>query len=688
MRFRTQNKQIVPVKVTKPRRLSLWLFAPVAFTLALTGIIHWRVELFDFSVGDLKQTLAEAGKLRDEGNSRGGARLVKKFLAKGEATLPLQLALAELSLDIGDYQTANAAIEKAASLKADPSDLSALKAHVLWFRGETDAARELLLAGPHSPGFKVYAARLMGKIQSSAGNYSAADAAFASALELDNNNSKTWSDISEHRLLVGNQKGAWQAAQKALAINTKNVRAIELLGRLARFDQGMAPALKWFERGLALSPDDIPLLEEQAATLGELGRASEMLAVVRKIVSLDRRNGQAYYMQAVIAARAGKYPLARRILLLAGAAINELPAAQMLLGISEYQSGNFNAAILSFQKLLERQPYNMRVRNMLARSMYRSGDALDSLEVIGRTAMRTDASKYSQNLAGRALEALDRRQEATKFLDIASQSTGGSGGILPEQLSNITTADEARRDPGDARRVIPQIRNLAASGQLAAAQSEADRLQRENPGIADAHILSGDVAMLRGQISTAILDYEAARKISFSEGAFLKLVDAYRNSKDERAARQVINAFLRANPANWQALRLHAYAMLDDGNWGAALPTLTVLQARIGYNEPVLMTNLARAYSGLDRHDEAVAIANTALKIAPANFMVNRYAGLIFAKSKKHPKASVELLEKALSYFPGNVDLQKALGVAKVEYAKMPKLKVKRQKAKSRAKQR
>ena len=94
-----------------------------------------------------------------------------------------------------------------------------------------------------------------------------------------------------------------------------------------------------------------------------------MLKVARKIISLDSRNAKAYYMQAVIAARADNYDLAKRLLPRLGR-FADLPAPMLLSGVVEYETGNVERAIEQFQRLLATQPRNMMVRTLLARALY------------------------------------------------------------------------------------------------------------------------------------------------------------------------------------------------------------------------------------------------------------------------------------------------------------------------------
>src|SRR3546814_10841697 len=55
-------------------------------------------------------------------------------------------------------------------------------------------------------------------------------------------------------------------------------------------------------------------LIDQAATLGDLGRYRDMLVALRKAAAIVPGDPRLYYLQAVLAARAGQFTLARSLL--------------------------------------------------------------------------------------------------------------------------------------------------------------------------------------------------------------------------------------------------------------------------------------------------------------------------------------------------------------------------------------
>ncbi len=577
---------------------------------------------------------------------------------------------AELALDLLDPVAARTMLDRAISLGADQRQLNHLYGHAFWLEGDAERAIAVLESEDIAEPYQAYANRILGRVYLDRGNFDAAESAMDAALKLAPKDSLLWTDIARFRLNSGNQRGAIEAADRAVELDNNNVRALEFRGRMTRTQFGLLAAIPWFERGLAVNPNDIPLLEEYAVTLGEVGRMRDMLLQARRILALDRHNGRAFYMQAVIAVRAGEYELAQRILNRAGPNITETPGVMMIAGVSEYELGNYNRAIDIFDRLVAQQPRNFEIRKLLARSLLRAGRSLDALDQIKSIAARDDADSYSLRLAARAFEASGDRSRAAAGLDEAAKPLIRSMLPIPEPMSLDAAKAAALRSPNDARAIIPLIRVYMQTGRLGDAALEAAKLANTNPGVPDAHILVGDVESARGNLTAAIKAYQNARVISFTEPTMLRLVRTYRQAGRFGDAADVLQAFLVLNPSSLNVLRLQAYLYLDNSQWAQAVPVLERLRDRIGYNDSILLANLARGYSGVLRHADAAATAKLAYNLDPANVMVTKIYGQVLLRSGKRLKSARELLEKTAILSPTDADVKRDLAKLKVGAAK------------------
>lgn len=611
-------------------------------------------------------SLAKANEYRAKNDFRAARIELLNAVSSNPKFVEAHIAQAEVALSLFDGAAAKGALEKAIELGASQAELQHLLGHALWMQGDLELAVGLLEDEKIPTINRVYANRILGRVKLDQGEIDDARSAFDDALKISPKDSMIWTDIATFRLRLADQKGAIEAADYAVSLNNRNIRALELRGRLVRSQYGLAASLPWFEQGLKIDSNDVPLLEEYAITLGELGRNADMLKQARKILTLNPKSGRAYYMQAVIAARAGDYMLAQRILSLAGLAINETPGAMLIMAVSEYQLGNYNRAADTLERLITAQPGNIEARKMFARAKQSAGENYDALTAIKPLVARGDADVYSAMIAARAFEATGERIRASGGFNDAAYVSQRKAGIVPTNLTLNSAADAARRNPGNAGYVIPYIRTLMFDGQMDIALSQAKQLQSKAPGVAAAHVIVGDVEIAKGNYSAATNAFQQARSIEFSEGVMLRLVDVYRRQKQWNRAYDVLNGFIQLNSGNLAAQRLLAYVYLDDANWTAAIPLLERLRKRLGYNDSVLNANIARAYSGAGRDDDAVFNAKVAYEIDPANPMVTLVYAQVALKSGNHAKAALELFEKADAMMPKNSDVAKGLKAARI----------------------
>ncbi len=562
--------------------------------------------------------------------------------------------LAEVALHLFDGVTAKAELQRAEALGVDDGQITHLKAHALWLTGDLEQAEEMLTRSPIAREHLPYAYRILGRVQMARGDTDAASISFDEGLALAPDDSQLWTETGRLRIVISNQGGAIQALDRAVELDPANIRALELRGRMVRSQFGMLAALPWFERGLQIDPNDVPLLEEYGATLGEAGRYRDMLAQARKILTLDTKNARAFYMQSVIAARAGNYALARNLADKMAGPFGDLPAPQLLISVCDYELGNFNKAVDRLGPLLEAQPDNATVRLVLARALHRSGDHLAAWSMVAPLANRPDADNYSVRLAARIQEALGERGPAAAKLDAGMFLNLSVNGPLPSASQTAAIADNAARNPGAAANVIPYIRLLLQQGRVDEARQRAGQLLNGNEGVAEAQLLVGDVETLAGNHAAAATAYEKARSVNFTADVLQRLVAAHRRAGSAEAASSSLQAYIGYNPNDPVAMRLWAFDLLDRQEWKAALPWLYRLRQAIGPNDIALNANIARALSALGRHKEAIYTAQLAYYADPASFMATHIYGQALLAAKVRPKDARDLLRKANKLAPAD----------------------------------
>ena len=139
-----------------------------------------------------------------------------------------------------------------------------------------------------------------------------------------------------------------------------------------------------------------------------MGRYNDMLGATRKALAARPGNPQALYLQAVLAARAQNYDLARSLMQRTGGAIDDLPGVLLLGGTLDYQAGAYEQAIEKWRELVGRQPMNVD-RAAAAR---RGAAALGRCQGRARRAAPGGAARRRRQLhagAGRARVRGERR---------------------------------------------------------------------------------------------------------------------------------------------------------------------------------------------------------------------------------------------------------------------------------------
>lgn len=605
-------------------------------------------------MGIARQAMARADRYRAQGDHRA-ARIELMNAIKAAPRLPAaRIAQARVFLALFDAAGAEGELTRAAELGADRSAIRAPMAEALLLQGRADSALAWLGEGPVPVGDAGYAARTLGRAHLALGDIDAARNAFDRALSFAPDDSMLWTDIARFRIASGDQAGGVDAADHAVRLDGGNVRALQLRGELVRSQFGLAAALPWFERALSIDPNDVSVLGEYAATLGDMGRMREMLAAARQIVALQPDNARGYFLQAVLAARAGRYSLARTLLQKTGGSLERVPAVMQVEGVVEFQLGNYRQAIDRFERLADAQPHNRSAAELLARALYAEGEHEILLARFRPVADQGAASAYLLTLVARSLEAIGKGEQATDYLARAAEPDTAPLVRLAETDEPWMLAEKANAAPRDARAVIPYVRMLVAHGDLALAVQFAAPLAEANPGVPDAQMLLGDVRMAAGDAAGAVPLYRRAAAIRLSEPVVRRLSLALRETARADEADALLLRFVGYSPASSGGLRLLANAYIDRGHWPGAILTLGALHARLGNNQPLLLADLALAR--LRGGDGATAARNARLayRVQPASTLAAHMRGLTLAALGTGDMVAVEMLEKAEAKQPRN----------------------------------
>lgn len=462
---------------------------------------------------------------------------------------PLEQARALLAR--GDGLGADVALQAAIASGTPRESVAALMGEAKLAQDDLPAAREWLEPGQFDRASRGQGFHMLGQLELASGNLAAAGRAFDLSLRERGRDPELWVDIARLRYRGGEQLQAIAAADRAVALGPRNPRALQLRGQMVRDAHGSRAALAWFDAGLAVSPDDPGLLADRAATLGELGRARDMLATVRHLARIDPGNPQIHYLQAMLAARAGQGALARSLLERSRMLGRNVPAAMLLSALIDLDSGNNASAAQTLAYLAARQPDNARVRTLLAHSLLLSRNEREVVTRFGELAARPGASPYLVMVVGRAYEALGEREQAAWFLDSAARMHTGEPVVLPEPAGRVAPDDEGML-------TVARVRGAIRAGNAGEAVRIAAAFQRRFPGSADGLALLGDARLAAGDPGGALADYYASAAVRRPWPLVRRMIAAHRMAGEHGAALALLAAQVAGEPGNGEATRLLA----------------------------------------------------------------------------------------------------------------------------------
>lgn len=563
------------------------------------------------------------------------------------------LALAQLRL--GDGVGAEAEINRAVEAGYDARRVAPLRAQAILLQGNPE--RAVAEAAKADPRDRALGLRMRGKAMTLLENWGEAVAALQEAVRLTPADADAWVDLGRCRLAAGDMSGAILASQRAIEIDAGNIDALVLRGEMVRGQYGLVAALPWFEQALKRDPEYHDALIDYAATLGDAGRSIDMLAATRRALAVRPDSPQAYYLQSVLAARAGNTDLARSLLAKTGGALDSLPGALLLGATLDLEKGENEQAIEKLRQLVGRQPMNLEARKLFALALLRTDSARNAIDLLRPIVARADADSYALTLAARGHERIGEFALAARLLDRASLSGVARPAVFSADDSVQSLGADAQRRPDDPGAVVPLIRAMVGEGDLAGALGRAQAIAGNNPGAPQAHLLVGDLLMLSSRPGDAARAYRSAADLRFDEPTMLRLVEAEDRAGNRQGAATALALFLSQNPMNVAALRLSARWQLAGGESDAAIDTLEALRMRLGDRDAMLNADLAAAYAGVGDSEAAERFGLAAYLIAPASpAAADAYGWALYLGGT--PEAACELLEKAVALAPDHSGLR------------------------------
>jgi cellulose synthase operon protein C len=597
------------------RRLAV--LAALLLGLAVIMIVAHRA-----TAPDPVEALAAGASALERGDYSTARKRAQEAASGRSDWAAAQAMLARAAIALGDGPAAVGAAERALALGYPPDRVRHLLARAYWLAGDAEAALDQVRRS--SPRFRPYAVRVEARIAADEGDAGRAEGLLVGVLARYPRSAETWTDLGRIRFGAGDLAGAWDAAARAVALDRTDPEVLTLAGELVRSRYGLAASLPWFRAALQRDSAFPAALIEEAATLGEMGRHVEMLAAARAALAARPGSPQAFYLLAVMAARSGRYDLARAMLARSDGGVDGMPGALLLAGALDYAQDRPQQAIGSWSELVARQPMNVVARRLLGAAQWRAGDPKAALATLRPIALRADADSYTR--AG------------------GSAPFGNDDALPVLELAML-------QSPGDPAKVVEYVRGLVEAGRMEDALGQSLALARAAPGAPAAQLLVGDVLTAGGRPAQALTAYRGAASLSFTAPTLLRLIEAAAAARQPQVAARALELYFTQNPASPLADRLAANVQGDAGDWASALDTLDRLRLSIGARDAMLLAALARAEVAGGDPARALRFARAAYALAPMNAAVADSYGWALYQAGDVPLA-LQLARKAVALAP------------------------------------
>ncbi|MDP1652067.1 MAG: PEP-CTERM system TPR-repeat protein PrsT [Rhodocyclaceae bacterium] len=440
-------------------------------------------------------------------------------------------------------------------------------------------------------------------------------------------------------LRAGQTAKAVALAESLVKQQPANAEFFNLLGVTKRQAGNLAAAKIAFEQ--AVKQDSKLVSPKLNLARIEIADKAYDAAAVRlgAILKADDKNAEAMFEMAVLSELRGQFPEAQRWLEKAvdSASTKEL---RWPLALSEFhmRHGRPGPALEAAKVASSRAPEDLSVLLALARVQLANKDGT--------------SAKSTLTMATRVAEYNPAAQVQIALLQLAANHAAGAAYSLEKALSG-------QPDYLPAQALMSEVE--LRLGEAAKAEKRARDLVAKYPKRAIGHSLLGDIAQVRGQAAEAQEAYRRAHQTEPSTDTLMRLFRGLAG-KDDKAALQLAEQWLKTHPKDGVVLRALADGQARTGNYAAARKSYESL-LKIMPDDGQALNNLANVLLRLKDLPGAVKIAEQAVAKSPGNAYAIDTLGWILFQSGETDRA-LQLLRDARLRDPNNPEIRYHLAVA------------------------
>ncbi|MFN9377843.1 MAG: tetratricopeptide repeat protein [Novosphingobium sp.] len=349
----------------------------------------------------------------------------------------LLLLQAKTLLALGNGAGASAALQKLAAAGGVPEQAE-LTAEAALLRNAPQVARDALAKATSSE-----ADRLRGLAAIQDGDTAAAAGYFAKAVAVGDN-ARAFTDMARLRLIERDTAAASELADKAAALSPHGIDTLLVKGQIALVKGDLKTALDTYSDAAKRYPTSLAALNGQAASLGDLGRFKDMLAVADKAAEVAPRNLEVAYLRARAGVAMQNWELVRSTVQPLEAEIPGVHPLRVLYAEALIKLDRSELAAAQLSPIVRVQPGNRQAALLLAEARLASKDGRGAMAALQAIADSPQARPEELAVMARAAKAAGDPRAAEYEKRSKSPSPQMVGGDLAEADTAIQRGDWAK----------------------------------------------------------------------------------------------------------------------------------------------------------------------------------------------------------------------------------------------------
>jgi putative PEP-CTERM system TPR-repeat lipoprotein len=458
---------------------------------------------------------------------------------------------------------------------------------------------------------------------------------------LDTSSPKGGMALVQAEMAMKHYDKALVAAQALAKQQPENAQVHTMLGSVYAAKGDLANARASMEKALALAPTFLPA----AANLAQMDlndkKPADAEGRFTAILKKDPKNVGAMTALAELATMQGQPEKATTWF---EKASNENPAAVgpgIRLANHYIQTKQAPKALTVARKLQTENPTNPSVLNLLGQVQMANNDSTAAIETFSKLVNVEPKSALAKYRLASVYVMAKRDDDAMAEL---KKATALQPDYLPAQLA-LAELSMRKNRPEEA---------------LAIARG----LQKQERTAAAGMMLEADMLMVQKKAEQALPLYEKIQANHPTTRVALQVHRLQKMTGKEQKATQGLNQWLKDHPNDVQALIYAAEQNLYTKQYQPAASQLETA-LKLAPDNALALNNLAWTYQQLN-NPKALETAEKAYKLASNNPAVLDTLGSILT-DKGDGKRAVDLLQKAVTALPDNVDMQLHLAQAQVK---------------------